>query len=47
MKYTKIALVNDIDIFNITTLSNIEFAKKYHALGAYYLSNSRYVFKKW
>lgn len=39
MKYNKIAYVNDIDIFNISTLSNIEFAKKYHALGAYYLIN--------
>lgn len=37
MKNIKIAYVNDIDIFNISNLSNIEFSRRHHALGAHYL----------
>ena len=37
MKKFKIALANDIDIFNIKNLLDIEFARKYHAVGIHYL----------
>ena len=39
MKFKKIAYVNDIDIFNIDSLSDIKFARKYHAIGQNYLIN--------
>ena len=46
MKYTKIAYVNDIDIFNIANLSNIEFARRHHTLGARYLIHKLKYFMK-
>lgn len=39
MKFKKIAYVNDIDIFNINSLSDIKFARKYHAIYLHYLIN--------
>jgi len=37
MSKFKIAIANDIDIFNIENLLNIDFARKYHAIGIHFL----------